>query len=72
MSKQTLGARVPADVGSAAAAIKQPVVLPSVQFTRAEFTANELRALQQVCRDADNENAVRYLAAAIKRGDGRQ
>lgn len=50
---------------------KQPVVLPSLQFTIAHFTRHEVELLRKVCRDSDYEDAGKVLAGAIRRGDGR-
>jgi hypothetical protein len=45
----------------------QPVVAPPRDVTLAAFTALELETLRKVCRDSDNENAPRALAAALAR-----
>ncbi len=38
--------------------------------TPCAFTAHELDTLRKVCRDSDNENASRILAAGLARGVG--
>lgn len=64
-SRPILGSRVPADVGGAPSL--QPVVLPSVDHIPALFTRRELDTLRGICRDSDNENASRFLRAALDR-----
>ena len=45
----------------------QPVVLPTVEHMTAQFTRRELDTIRSVCRDSDNENAIRFLQAALAR-----
>jgi hypothetical protein len=42
---------------------------PPDGVTVAHFTAGELDTLKRVCRDSENENAARFLAAALARAD---
>ena len=49
------------------AAAKQPVVLPPKDVTLAAFTPKELDTLRSVCRDSDNELALRALNAGLSR-----
>jgi hypothetical protein len=45
----------------------QPVVQPSLVTIPAAFTERELFQLRNACRDSDNENAIRFLEAALAR-----
>ncbi len=51
-----------------APAANQVMVIPA-NMVAAWFTAHELLALQRSCRDSDDENTPRFLAAAIRRAD---
>ena len=68
-ARPILGSRVPPDVGGSNQSA--PVALDP-GLTIARFTPRELDIIRKACRDSDFEDAGKLLAAAIKRGDGRQ
>jgi hypothetical protein len=45
----------------------QPVVQPPKDTVLAAFTLRELDTIRSVCRDSDNENAIRFLQTALDR-----
>ncbi len=48
---------------------KPQVTLPPVELIHAAFTERELFQLRNACRDSDNENAIRFLNAALARAE---
>lgn len=50
---------------------KQPVVQPPVELVTARFTERELFQIRNACRDSDNENALRFLNAALARAEAK-
>lgn len=61
----------PARSGQGSSAQSPPTASLPPGLTAAHFTERELYQLRNACRDSDNENASRFLEAALARAGGK-